>query len=115
MGRTKDQLEVKEADKAQWESQVNKDSYVPDNLKIGQDVGMFLYNGILKEFIEDVAKECSKTELFDESLAGKIYNYTPSLGRRTEEPQYKLRMRYVDRGRKNEEEKTTMLLVTRGD
>ena len=94
MGRTKDQLAVKESNKALWETQVQKDDYVPNRLKIGQDVGIFLFDGIVEEFIKDICKECTSTELYDESLSGKFYNFTPRLGRAAKAPIYKLRMRY---------------------
>jgi len=67
---------------------------VPDKVKQAQNLGMFIYGQVLDEFITDIVKASTATDLFDESLSGRLYNYTPNLGRPTKEPVYKLRMRF---------------------
>lgn len=66
-GKTKDQLRKKVDVKKQWEQNVKDNEYKPNRRAIGEQVGIFILNQVIGEFIErDVVKDATSNDMFNE-------------------------------------------------
>ena len=89
-GKTKDQMAKKIDAKKQWESNVKEEGYKPDEKKIQESLSMFLLYQVVDDLVKkDVIKDAMATDLFNESLNGRFFNFSKG-----KKPVYKAARRF---------------------